>query len=174
MPHRGVARATPRGAQSEERRQQPPLPTAHVSVPPMVWSSAIARICTGRRKSPVSLKADWAGLKPIPRGTLPRAADYATDYAGFSARACTSSQQHRAAGGRQLTYGSAWARCLGEGRSAGGSAARRALGGHSAGNGAAAHHGQRHGHQPPPHSSASKPVDASSRHADNPLPEMPL
>ena len=90
---------------------------------------SVARICTGRRKSPVSLKADWAGLRPIPRGTLPRATDYATDYAGFSARACTSSQQHRAAGGRQLTYSSAWAGVWGR---ADQPAARR-LGGHSAG-----------------------------------------
>ena len=62
---------------------------------------SVARICTGRRKSPVSLKADWAGLKPIPRGTLPRATDYATDYAGFSARACAphlSSIEQLAAG----------------------------------------------------------------------------
>ena len=89
---------------------------------------SVARICTGRRKSPVSLKADWAGLRPIPRGTLPRAADYATDYAGFSARACTSFQQ-RAAGSRQLTYSSAWAGVWGR---ADQPAARR-LGGHSAG-----------------------------------------
>ena len=128
---------------------------------------SVARICTGRRKSPVSLKADWAGLRPIPRGILPRATDYATDYAGFSAHliSAASSSWRQAVDVQQR---------MRVGRSAGGSAARRALGGHSAGNGAAAHHGQRHGHQPPPHSSASKPVDASSRRADFLGPEMPL
>ena len=164
VPHRGVAQATPRGAQSEEQRQKPPLRAFR--------SPAGCSVHRRGRKWPVSRLAG-RGIRPIPRGALPRA--YATGYAGFGVHVrvpvphlCSSEQ--RAAGGRWLTC-RRWAaprRCLGQASRADQPAgARRALGGHSAGNGAAAHHereataiNRRRD------SSASKPVDASSRRAD--------
>ena len=116
------------------------------------WWSA-QRLCAG--KWSVSRLAG-RGIRPIPRGALPRA--YATGYAGFGVHVrvpvphlCSSEQ--RAAGGRRLTC-RRWAaprRCLGQASRADKPAgARRALGGHSAGNGAAAHHERGDGHQPPP------------------------
>ena len=147
VPHRGVAQATPRRAQSEEQRQKPPLRAFR--------SPAGCSVHRRGRKWPVSRLAG-RGIRPIPRGALPRA--YATGYAGFGVHVrvpvphlCSSEQ--RAAGGRWLTC-RRWAaprRCLGQASRADQPAgARRALGGHSAGNSAAAHHERGDGHQPPP------------------------
>jgi hypothetical protein len=156
VPHRGVAQATPRRAQSEEQRQKPPLRAFR--------SPAGCSVHRRGRKWPVSRLAG-RGIRPIPRGALPRA--YATGYAGFGVHVrvpvphlCSSEQ--RAAGGRWLTC-RRWAaprRCLGQ-------ISRRALGGRSAGtrratvrqltmSEATAINRRRD-------SSASKPVDASSR-----------
>ena len=131
----------------------PPPLRACLRGPDALWSAQ--RLCTGGRKWPVSRLAG-RGIRPIPRGALPRAC--ATGYAGFGVHVrvpvphlCSSEQ--RAAGGRRLTC-RPWAaprRCLGQASRADKPAgARRALGGHSAGNGAAAHHERGDGHQPPP------------------------
>ena len=72
------------------------------AVAPMAWSAQ--RLCTGGRKWPVSRLAG-RGIRPIPRGALPRA--YATGYAGFGVhvRVClclisaAASSEELAAGG---------------------------------------------------------------------------
>ena len=111
----------------------PPPLRACLRGPDALWSAQ--RLCTGGRKWPVSRLAG-RGIRPIPRGALPRA--YATGYAGFGVHVrvpvphlCSSEQ--RAAGGRRLTW-RRWAelRAGVQGRHRG-QISRRALGGRSAG-----------------------------------------